>query len=138
LTISALRRSVCGAEVTGLLKRIAHVSLIGTLLLALAAPPTDAGGRRGGHAGRHHHGHGRHVVVGVGAWWWGPPYPYWYYPGWYYPPSPEIVVEEPAEYIERAPGPNAYSGITLRAPRRTIRRPPRVPSRGSKCRRGRT
>ena len=103
-----MRRSVFGAEVTGLLKRIAHVSLIVTLLLALAAPPTDAGGRRGGHAGRHHHGHGRHVVVGVGAWWWGPPYPYWYYPGWYYPPSPEIVVEEPAEYIERAPGPNAY------------------------------
>ena len=94
----------------GVLTRIAWVSFLATLLLVVGAPPSDARSGRGGHAGRHHHhhGHGRHVIVGVGPWWWGPPYPYWYYPPYPYWYDPYVVVEEPPQYIERAPEPSAY------------------------------
>ena len=93
-----------------MLTRIARVSFLAALLLVLGAPPSDARSGRGGHAGRHHHhhGHGRHVIVGVGPWWWGPPYPYWYYPPYPYWYDPYVVVEEPPQYIERAPEPSAY------------------------------
>jgi hypothetical protein len=57
------------------------------------------------------------VFVDVGPWWWGPS---WYYPPYYASPyyaspyyaspyyayPPEVVVEEPPEYIEQEP--NTY------------------------------
>jgi hypothetical protein len=114
LTARVARRSVTGAEVSHVLRRIAWVSLLAMLLTIVAAPASDARGERGSHR-RHHHGHGRHVFVGIGPWWWGPPYPYWYYPPWYYSPwyyspayFPPAIVEEPPVYVERAPEPTAY------------------------------
>lgn len=97
-----------------MLRAIARVSLVATVILLLAGTPSDAGGRgRGGHAGRHGHEHGRHHVIFGGAWFWGPPYPYWwYYTAPYYAYPPTVVVEQPPEYIEQpqpaAPAPEAF------------------------------
>jgi hypothetical protein len=70
---------------------------------------TGGGGRFGG--GGHFDGHRGHfggrtgVFVDVGPWWWGPPWYYAppYYASPYYAYPPQVVVEEPPEYIEQRP-----------------------------------